>query len=365
MLRKRSIVAVSLAVILTLAMVMSACSSDKKTTGDSGDKPITIKVNSFLPEANSLSTGTVASVENIEKFSNGELKGEGYYGGTLLSFEDSWEGAGQGTVDVAYIGPAILGQYSRLLDGLQLMYRGRSADEKNTTKAFNDIVKNNPEFDQEMAKHNLKLLYVEGVPGSAIHTVDKTIVKPSDCRGIVIDALGKNNAEYFTSLGATTKTLEFGEYLLSAQRGVVDAFLDGWGSMNDSQAIEALKNHTVFGEATEEHPSGSGISSSPMTYVINLDTWNKLTESQQEALTKAFEEGVALVPAADLVSQQASYNLAVERGDVITSVTGADLEAWIEAAQPVTDAWIAEMDKLGYDGKQLYDNMQATFDKYQ
>ncbi|MDR2487307.1 MAG: TRAP transporter substrate-binding protein DctP [Clostridiales Family XIII bacterium] len=327
--------------------------------------PITIKVNSFLPEGSTLTEGTKASVENIAKFSNGELIGEGYYNGSLLGFDDSWEGTGTGTVDVSFIGPAILGQYSRLLDGLQLPYKGISPDERNTMKAFNEFVNGHEEFAKDLEKHNLKILYIEGVPGSAIHTTSKTVKVPADCKGIVIDALGKNNADFFTALGAKTMTLDFGEYLISAQRGVVDAFLDGWAAMNDSQCIEVVKKHTVFGEATDDHPSGNGLSSSPMTYVVNLDTWNKLSESQQQALVKAFEEGVATVPDLDRVSQQNAYNIAKERGDEIISVTGAEFDAWYDAAKPVIEAWIKEMDSQGYDGQKLYDDLQATLGKYQ
>jgi len=381
--RKRTLLAMLLAMATMVAMVLSGCSGDSGSssetadsgasaaTGSSGEAaapagdPIVIKVNSFLPEGSTLTDGTIAAVENIAEFSNGELIGEGYYNGSLLGFDDSWEGTGTGTVDVSFIGPAILGQYSRLLDGLQLAYKNISPDERNTTIVFNEFVNSHEEFAKDLEKHNLKVLYVEGVPGSCIHTVDQSIVKPEDCKGMVIDALGKNNADFFQGLGAQTVTLDFGEYLISAQRGVVDAFLDGWASMNDSQCIEVVTKHTVFGEATEDHPSGSGLSTSPMTYVINLDTWNSLTEFQQEALVKAFEAGVATVPDKDKISQQAAYNVAVERGDEIVSVTGAEFDAWYEASVPVIESWIAEMDAQGYDGQKLYDDLQALFDKYQ
>jgi TRAP-type C4-dicarboxylate transport system substrate-binding protein len=364
--KSRLVVALVIAV-MTFTLVFAGCGggsdSDKKD-GESGD-PIIIKVNSFLTEGSSLTEGTKTFVAAIEEESNGELKGEGYYNGTLLGFADSWEGCGAGTVDVAYIGPAILGQYSRLLDGLQLPFTGLSPDEINTTKAFNEIVNSHEEFAKDMEKHNLKVLYVEGVPASGIHAVKKEIKVPEDCKGIIINALGKCNTDFFSGLGAQTVALDFGEYLLSAQKGVADAFLDGWGAIRDSQLIEALKSHTVFGDVSEEHPGGGGLSTSPMTYVVNLDKWNSLSESQQKALVKAAEKGVSVVPALDLVGSQEAYNTAIDRGDIMVNVKGADLEAWYKASKSVIDDWIAAMDDQGYDGKALYDSMQASVDKYQ
>jgi TRAP-type C4-dicarboxylate transport system substrate-binding protein len=350
---------------MTFTLVLAGCGSGTSGGGGGGGDPITIKVNSFLTEGSSLTEGTKAFVAAIAEESNGELVGEGYYNGTLLGFADSWEGCGAGTVDVAYIAPAILGQYSRLLDGLQLPYKNLSADEMNTTKAFNEIVNSHEEFAKDLEKHNLKVLYVEGVPSSGIHTVKTPITLPADCKGIIINALGKCNTDLFTSLGAQTVALDFGEYLLSAQKGVADAFLDGWGAINDSQLIEALESHTLFGELSEEHPGGGGISSSPMTYVINLDKWNSLTESQQKALVSACEKGVATVPALDLVGSLAAYNVAIDRGDTIVNVKGAELEAWLTAAQPVVDDWIKAMDSQGYDGAALYADFQASINKYQ
>ena len=366
--------------ILALALAFAGCGGDsgdsgndaaanEETTVESGGEttaaPLVIKVNSFLTEGSPLTEGTKIAVEAISEFSNGELLGEGYYNGSLLGFDDSWEGCGTGTVDVAFIPPAVIGQYSRLLDGLSLPIEGLSPDPNNTTKAFNEVVNTREEFAKDLEKHNLKVLYVEGVPGNNIHMTKTLITKPEDMKGIVIEALGKNNSDFFGSIGAQTVTLDFGEYMLSAQRGVVDGFFNQFGAMQTTQSFEVLTKHTIFGTSTDEFPGGSGFSSSPMIYVVNLNTWNNLTESQQEALVQAFQKGVEAVVPLDYPMIKAGYDLVKERGDEIVQLDAAAQAHWFEAAQPIIADWESEMNEQGYDGAAVYDALKATVAKYQ
>jgi TRAP-type C4-dicarboxylate transport system substrate-binding protein len=99
---------------------------------------------------------------------------------------------------------------------------------------------------------------------------------------------------------------------------------------------------------------------------VNLKTWNKLTASQQEALTKAFQKGVEAVAPLDYPMIKAGYDLVKERGDEITNLVSAEeLKPWFDAAKPVIDDWIKEIDAQGYDGAAIYNALKAAIAKYQ
>ena len=45
--------------------------------------------------------------------------------------------------------------------------------------------------------------------------------------------------------------------------------------------------------------------------------------------------------------------VAVDRGNTIVTIEGEELARWQEAAQPVIESWIADMQGRGIDGAQL------------
>ena len=56
--------------------------------------------------------------------------------------------------------------------------------------------------------------------------------------------------------------------------------------------------------------------------------------------------------------------LALEAGNQITTLDAAQSAVWAEAAQPVYEAWIADMADKGRDGQALIDEARALMDEY-
>jgi TRAP-type C4-dicarboxylate transport system substrate-binding protein len=344
----------------------SSASTDAGGDGSSAVAPRILKINSYLTEGSPITDGLKVAVDAVSEESNGELVGEGYYNGTLLGFDDSWEGCANGTVDIAHIPQAVIGQYSQLMDILSVPIKNLPETGGWTiSQAFNEFVRSRSEFDEELTRQNLKLIILEAVPGNNFHSAKRTLNVPSDAKGLVIEALGSISSEFLGSLGANTVTLDFGDYLVSAQRGVVDTFFNQWGAMGTSQTLEVLKYHTIFGD-NSQFPGGSGLAASAMMYVCNLDTWNSLTESQQEALIRAFEKGVKAADDIDLPHIQESYEMCVDRGDEFNIITDpAILQQWYDAAQPAIDEWKENVTKLGCDADSILADFETILEKYE
>ena len=56
--------------------------------------------------------------------------------------------------------------------------------------------------------------------------------------------------------------------------------------------------------------------------------------------------------------------VAVERGNAIVTLDEAETARWKEAAQPVVERWLADMQEKGIDGQALIDEAKALIDKY-
>lgn len=56
--------------------------------------------------------------------------------------------------------------------------------------------------------------------------------------------------------------------------------------------------------------------------------------------------------------------LAVDRGNNIVTVSGADIDAWKAAAEPIYAGWVADMESKGIDGQALIDEARALIAKH-
>jgi TRAP-type C4-dicarboxylate transport system substrate-binding protein len=204
------------------------------------------------------------------------------------------------------------------------------------------------------------------MPNYGIHLSKGVLKTPDDIKGKKIEGLGAISSEYWERLGANTVSLDAGDYYTSVNSGVVDGMLTHWACVNNYGLNDVLHGHTIFGEYTDEYPSGSGISTGSMGYAMNLDTWKKLTEEQQGWVLEAFRYGAALSAEMDTTSAQEGYEKAKANGDEIVTISGDALKPWADAMQPVVDDWIAECEAagIGEDATRVYNTLLQLVEQY-
>jgi TRAP-type C4-dicarboxylate transport system substrate-binding protein len=380
---KKNMLLLGFILILSMGLVFSACGgsggsgesadtqadtggADADADADAPPAPIVIKVNNFMPQGIPPALGTVAAGEKLKELSGGTMITEEYYNGTLLGFNDSWQGTAEGAVDVAIMAIATIDSNTILNNAFSTPVPNLSPDQVRTTEMFNALVDAEPSLNEEMAENNLRWLAMQAMPNYNIHLSNKVIPTPADIKGIKIEGLGANTSKYLENMGATSVSLDPGDYYISCERGVVDGMLAHWACVNDYKVSEVLHYHTVFGEYTPELPAGNGLSSGAMGYAVNLDTWNSLTPEQQGWLEEAFRYGGLYSAELDHASSQAGYQSAIDNGDEILNIKGDDLKPWIDAMQTVVDEWIAKSEAAGLKtAPQIRETLLALTEEYQ
>ena len=125
------------------------------------------------------------------------------------------------------------------------------------------------------AQFNAKLLGVWPA-GPQVIFCKPEITSLADMRGLRVRVGDQSAANFVAGLGATGVPLPFGETQPSLSRGVVDCAITGPSSANSGGWPEATT--TVLPVALQLAING---------YAINLNTWNRMSEEQQEALSSA------------------------------------------------------------------------------
>jgi TRAP-type C4-dicarboxylate transport system substrate-binding protein len=268
-------------------------------------------------------------------------------------------------VDVALISIATIDSNTVLNNIFSTMIPDLPPSGLDTAAMFNKLVEEEPSLNAEMESSNLRWLSLHPMPNLNIHLAKKVLKKPEDIKGQKIEGLGAVSSKYLENIGATTVTLDSGDYYLSCERGVVDGMLTHWACVNDFKLNEVLHYHTIFGEMTEEYPSGNGLAADCMGWIVNLDTWNKLSEEQQGWIYEAFQFCATRSVELDAESALNGYKTCVEQGDTFENIKGDDLKPWYDAMQTPVDEWVKNCEKAGFDNaKEVREKLLSILEEY-
>jgi TRAP-type transport system periplasmic protein len=151
----------------------------------------------------------------------------------------------------------------------------------------------------------------------------RPVVVPADLEGLKLRVPGSQTRILaFEKLGAAPVTMNIGELYLALQQGTVD------GQENPLANIKAFSWNEV-----QDYLSLSGHVYTPITFVINGERWDSLSDEQKAAFERA---------AAKAVEQSRTFGANADatlldelRKDM--QVNEIDIEAFQEAAKPIWD----------------------------
>jgi len=364
---KKSIM-ILLAMLLAVVFLAVGCakSSDpadqaadepgKPSEQESAGEPIVLKFNTFMPDATPPAIAAKEACKAIEKNSGGRIKMETYFGGNLLSFEDSIQGISNGVVDIGLVSQALLDTTYVLNQVFTRPLEVTPPDNLATTKAYQELVKNIPALNEELAKDNLRWLTLQALPPYNMHTTGKVIREPADVKGMKLEAQG--GVEYWTSLGAAAMVLDPADNYMALERGMVQGQVTHFALMFNYKTVELLTTHTIFGE------EDGGIYCPSMGYFINLETWESLPPDLQQIVEEAFVQCCYQTVEFDKEPIAESKKIIEERGDTVIQLTGDQLQPWIDAMKPLNEKWVEEVEAQGFPAREAYNELMRLIEKY-
>lgn len=135
-----------------------------------------------------------------------------------------------------------------------------------------------PAYEKTAKKWNQKLLYSVTWPPSGFYA-NKAMTSIADFKGVKTRTYDKNSAAFVNSAGGNAVALPWGEVYSSLRTGMVNSVITSSASGKDGKFWEVLSDYTKINYAY------------PLQAVtINLDYWNSLDKTQQEAMLKAAQE---------------------------------------------------------------------------
>ncbi len=286
--------------------------------------------------------------ERVGSASGGRIKVEVYpamqLGGQPRDLVQQLE---DGVVDIIWTVPGFTPGRFMGTEGLELPFMNTGLSATQSPAAFAYIQKHLADTEYR----GIKVIAVNATDRALVHTTRKPIRTLEDFRGLRLRVAGRWIGEAVTALGATPVGIALPGVYEALARGQVDGMLINWAITQPFRFYEVAKFHT--------EPSG-GLFQGMILTLMNQRSYNRLPPDLRAVIDA--DSGAPLAARLGGI-WDASTGPAVEAtraaGNEIIEIPDAEKARWRTAVQPVYDAWIAEMNRRGRDGRAMFADIQA------
>ncbi len=342
-------------VISILALFMAAgCSSPPPVAAPTATvpKPIVLKFSDFCTPDMTIGRVLREFADKIERDSGGRLVLDLYYGQSIASMQDNFKAVQCGIADMGSYNISSSPGAQELSRVTQLPFLGFTSYEQ-ANWVFEQLWNEFPEIRAEWP--GLVVLGVRHEPAVQFHFTEKVVRAPQDMNGMSIVSMPAW-ADFINSVGAISINVDVGDWYETVARGIAQGLPTHFTANYSMGLSDLFKYHTVF--------AGIGCETNPEVYLINLNTWNKLTPDLQQVIEDAIAWRVREITRLDRETDQLGIAYAKAKGDVFTYITPEELQAWNEAAEkPIRYGWIAKYAGRGRT-QAIYDETLRLIDQY-
>ena len=314
---------------------------------------VTLKLHQFLPaQANVPKHVLAVWADKIEKDSGGRIKIEQYpsmqLGGKPPELIDQ---AIDGVADIIWSIPGYTPGRFPTTEVFELPFMMTNAEA--TSRAYWDMFEKHMK-DGEMKDFHVLAVWVHG-PG-LIHS--KTpVTKLEDLNGLKLRSPTRVTNLMFSKLGATAVGMPVPAVPEALSKGVIDATVIPWEVTAALKVPELVTNHTDFGSET--------LYTTAFFFAMNKAKYDSLPDDLKKIIDD--NSGAELSAFAGKTMQEddgPSKEMAVKRGNNLITLPPEEVARWKDAAQPVIDEWVADMNSKGMDGKGLLEEARSLIAKY-
>jgi len=179
-----------------------------------------------------------------------------------------------------------------------------------------------------------------------------------DMEGLTMRGPTRIINDLLSELGAEPVGMPLPAIPEALSKGVVKGTVIPWEVTPAVRLAELVENHTEFS-------GDEALYTAAIVLVMNKDKYESLPDDLKAIIDA--ESGAKLSASAAQVmwdKDPSARKIAEDAGNTITVLDEAEVARWKEAAKPVVDRWIADMDSKGIDGAALVEQARALIKKH-
>lgn len=313
---------------------------------------VTLRLHHFLPAQANVPTHVLdVWADKIEDASGDRIKIERYpamqLGGTPPQLYDQ---AAEGTVDIVWTLPGNTPGRFPSVEVFELPFMMTNAEA--TSRAYWDI------FDARLRDTEFADTHILGtwVHGPGIIHSKEPVETMEDLSGMTVRAPTRVITALLTELGANPIGMPIPQVPEALSKGVIQGAVVPWEVTTALRVPELVDNHTEFG-------GDHALYTTTFVLAMNKAKYDSLPDDLKAILDE--NSGAEFSAFAGRTQQEYDApGRKLAEGNNIIELSAEESAKWQEAAQPVIDNWVAEMDGKGIEGQALLDEARGLIEKY-
>jgi C4-dicarboxylate-binding protein DctP len=294
----------------------------------------TLRITLQLPLKSHLGENLSLFKQKVEEISNGEIAVEIYDSAQLYKDNEVPQAVGSGAIEM---GVASLTRYVGDVPAVDVFYMPFLLNSEELVRKA--VAPGSPvrgPLDEAILGTGSRVVWWQAYGGSVLLSKGGPIKTPADVVGKKVRVFGKTLGEWIKAAGGAPTLVSGSEQYIAYQRGTVDVGMTGVSGVKSRRLWEVMDTITVTNNADIE-----------FIVVVNEQFWQGLSDQKRAWITEAavFAEN----DVRDRMSQieADAYAAAKENGMTVYELSDAEVAAWMEAAQPVYDQFLADSGDLG------------------
>ncbi len=317
-------------------MGLAALACAASLAAGAADPQFKIKYAAASPPGSQTSVPIVWWAQEVEKRSNGRIKIEFFWSGSLIKGPDILGAVSKGVVPMGKIYTV---DHTGQMPLHQLVNLPFTSDDVHVIqRVTKDMLDRYPGFRNEFAKSNVFRL--GALATGTVHLLSKKPIKTlKDLQGVSVRARGPQ-AQVLKSVGAVPVSVAFGELYEALDRGVIGSTIMYELSVIPYKFNEIARNFTYV-----------GLGQAMQGEIVNKDYWEALPADVRKILQDTMNDA-EIWYARSFVEKNRKETKQMMDGAGTPKVAfyhlpDADLKRWQKQSQEVYDEWIAQNKKAG------------------
>ncbi|MDZ7856547.1 TRAP transporter substrate-binding protein [Sphaerotilus sp.] len=314
---------------------------------------VTLKVHFFLPATSFANTLFIQPwCERIAKESNQRMKCQTYpsmqLGGTPPQL---FEQARDGVADVVWTLPGYTAGRFPSVEVFELPFMMQNPEA--TSKALWDYVEKYAPAEFKDVKPLAFHVHGDGV----FHMTNKPVRTAADLKGLKLRAPTRMTNKFMALLGATPVSMPVPQVGDALSKGVID------GAVVPYEVVPSVKIQELVKFHSETDPAEPAFYTSTFIFAMNKAKYESLPADLKKVIDHNSGQALSgLIGKAFLQADAEGKKLTAK--NTTNVIPKAELENWKKLGQPLTDAWIADMNAKGHNGKEMLDGARALIAKH-
>jgi TRAP-type C4-dicarboxylate transport system substrate-binding protein len=371
----KNLLLILVAVMLVSAMILTGCTEPTPTTSvvptteETEATPTTSVVpTTEEPEVITLRYASMDSdtswtaehslnpwIDAVESATNGRVTFEVYWSNTLSNPMDNWESVKSGIADAGVLAMPFWPGLAPLSDVISLPFLGIESAEQGSA-VFWKLYEEFPSIRDEFK--DIHLMFVGVSNPNVLITSEKQVKTLEDMSGMKVRVTGGPPTEYLKALDASPMLVPMVDVYMNLQKGVIDGVLASWTSVQSMSFYEVA-----------DYVTNVPVYSTYAARGMNLDVWNNLPSDIQDAINSVsgFDRSVLFGKTQFDDHVKVVRTELKELGHDMIEYTppASELERWREAAEPIWEQWLNDMEAAGHpEAQEILDRALELVETY-